>query len=203
MPNYAVQIAIFPTSNLNADAVSNNWSCEADDDSAANDAATAFIAFHQSLFSYYPATVRQSTHSYKIYNRADPIPRAPVEEGTWAFSSAPAGNPAPPEVAVCLSFQGDPESGVSQARKRGRIYFGPVETSQIDTTGRPASALRAQLISSADTLLTASNSAADWVWTVYSSVTGDSFPVTNGWVDDEFDTQRRRGRLATTRTVFP
>jgi len=30
-----------------------------------------------------------------------------------------------------------------------------------------------------------------------------NYPVANGWVDDEFDTQRRRGRLPVVRTVFP
>jgi hypothetical protein len=202
MPNYACQIVIFPTSNLNADAISNNWSCVADNVSAAGDFITSVIDCHRDMQPLYPSTVRQNNHTYKIYDRADPIPRNPVTQGTWNFATAPSGNPLPPEVSMCLSFQGTPESGVSQARKRGRIFVGPLNSVAMSTTGRPTTSAINTMVAAGQELLDESDAAATWSWQVWSASTGDSFPVVNGWVDDEFDTQRRRGRLATTRTTF-
>lgn len=202
MPTYQVQITLFPTSNLLADAVTNSWSCDADDDNAALDFANAVIDGYQTNYLFLPNTIRETGHVVKIYNRQDAPPRTPVTDANWNLPAAPTANPCPPEVALCLSFQGAPESGVSQARKRGRIYFGPNRTPSIDTNGRPTADLINALVGWGQDLLDASDTATDWTWTVYSSSTGDSVPVTNGWVDDEFDTQRRRGRVATSRTVF-
>lgn len=202
MPNYAVQIGLWPTSNLPADVVSNTWSCEADDDTAALDFANVVIDEYQANYLFFPNTIRQNGHTVKIYDRADAPPRVPVTDTTWNLTGAPTADAAPPEIALCLSFQGVPESGVSQARKRGRIFFGPNRLPSLGTNGRPTSALVTALVGIGQNILDASDAAADYTWTVYSSSTGDSFPVANGWVDDEFDIQRRRGRLAQARTTF-
>jgi hypothetical protein len=202
MPNYAVQMTLQPVSNVGADRITGNWSCEADSVSDAGDFVTALTTFYRSMQTYLPDTIALGGHQYKVYDRSDPIPRAPVIEGTWVLTSTPTSSTSPPEVCCCLSFQGDKESGVSQARKRGRIYFGPIDTQYISNTGRPETALINALVSAGDALLTESVAATGWTWCVFSASTGDSFPVTNGWVDNEFDTQRRRGRLATARTTF-
>jgi hypothetical protein len=102
-----------------------------------------------------------------------------------------------------LSFQGAPESGVSQARKRGRVFIGPLRSSLIGADGRPSPATVSLFAAEGEDLLDASNAATTWSWTVHSATTGDNSVVTNGWCDNEFDTQRRRGRIATSRTVFP
>jgi hypothetical protein len=101
-----------------------------------------------------------------------------------------------------LSFQGTPLSGTPQSRRRGRIYFGPFRTSGLNTQGRPAAGLITSLVNAGDALLAASDAAANWQWVIWSPTTGLEVGVANGWVDDEFDTQRRRGRVPTARTTF-
>ena len=202
MPNGALQVVIWPTSNLQADAAMNTWSCEYLDLAGFNKFADAVEDFYQALPAWYSGLVRQNNHTMKGYNRADPQPRAPVLERTWSFPSAPAGNALPQEVAKCVSFQGAPESGVSQARRRGRVYIGPLDVACLATDGRPINTFLAALGTAATALLAASDAATDWIWTVFSSSTGDSSPITNGWIDNAWDTQRSRGITATARQTF-
>lgn len=202
MANLELQITLFPTSNIVADAITNTWSVvtgAGDDGSAFKNAVVAFYVANLAIF---PNIVRQLNHVWKIYDRADPEPRAPTLMGTFSFASAPTGNPAPPEVSICLSFQAPQVSGVPQARQRGRVYLGPLDASIIDASGRPAVSTLTTARNAAITLLAASVAAATWDWVVWSTVNGSAAGITNGWLDDEFDTQRRRGRLATTRYVF-
>lgn len=202
MPNYSVQISLATDSGLDKDRVVNTWSCEAADDAAASDFGVAVRDVYQGLTSYLSNDIAQNGHLIKIYDRSDLPPRQPVEETTWNLTTGPSAAALPNEVALCLSFQGTPESGVSQARKRGRVFIGPLGQNTIASTGRPASAFVTDLVAEGAQLLAASTADPDWTWTVYSSTTGDSSPVVDGWVDDEYDTQRRRGREATSRTTF-
>jgi len=104
-----------------------------------------------------------------------------------------------------LSFQGERTSGQSQARRRGRVYLGPFGSSAGDTTsGRPSSGLRGGIITAAAAFGVQSQAAIEWVWGVISTA-GPSMSfseVKDGWVDDAWDTQRRRGEGATLRTTF-
>lgn len=202
MPNYAVQIVMFPASNVIEDATTNTWSCEAADSAGALLFTNAVVAFYNGIRDRFSTLTRQNNHVYKIFDRADPTPRQPVLEGLWNFTAAPTGNPLPPEVAKCLSFQGVAVSGVPQARRRGRVYLGPFNTSTLGTNGRPTTALTDDIRDDAQVLLTASKAATTWFWTVWSDTLGTGVEVDNGWVDDEWDTMRSRGRDATYRDLF-
>lgn len=203
MPEYQVQVSLKTTSALPEDYAMNNWSIRADDLAALAVATATIMDFYDAIRTYYPALIVQNGHLFKSYDRSDPVPRAPVLEETFNFTSAPTGNALPEEVACCLSFQGDVSSGIPQARNRGRVFIGPLNVSVSDTSARPSSAFRTALAGAADDLLTASDAAAAWTWVVWSTVLNSSGSITNGWVDNSFDTQRRRGRKPSTRTVFP
>lgn len=146
--------------------------------------------------------VLSGDYELNLYLLDDPEPRAPVATFTDTFSKGgPDGLPS--EVALCLSFQADPVSGQIQARRRGRIFFGPLESGAVDSEGtRPLQQLRDALCEAAERLMT--ESGADSVpWVVYSRA-GDSFAaVEGGWVDNSFDTQRRRGEAPTNRQLWP
>lgn len=200
---YLLQVTLFPTSNVPEDAVTNSWSAEVDDLTAAIAFKDAVIAEYLTARDVWPTTVRQNDHVWKLYDRDDPAPIYPADEGTWSFPVATTGDPAPPEVALCLSFQGLVVSGTPQARRRGRAYFGPLDANKIGTDGRPVAGLISDLEDFGNNLLTASNAAASWTWCVFSGASDANVPIANGWVDNEFDTQRRRGRRYTARTVFP
>lgn len=55
---------------------------------------------------------------------------------------------------------------------------------------------------SSATTLAAASLADDWGWVIWSEKLEQSFAVAGGWVDNAWDTQRRRGMPATTRTLW-
>jgi len=202
MPFYTVQAIIPTTDNVAANYATNTWTFEADDLTALGLACDALEDFYNDLDTYFSSMVRQTDFMLKCYDNTDPEPRAPVLTREFDLSSAPSGAPLPPEVSICLSFQADQVSGVPQARRRGRIYIPFVDTSTMGTDGRPTGTVVTNIASYGDTLLTASNGAATWTWLVFSRVEPGYSVISNGWVDNEYDTQRRRGRPYTSRVVF-
>lgn len=143
------------------------------------------------------------TAEVKFYNLADPQPRVPVFEDTFPLT-IPTGAPLPQEVAFVLSFQGTPQSGQSQARRRGRVYIGPLgfNAQAVAPEGRPPNALRTAVVNAGSRLRAASVADALWTWGIWSRAGLTFTAVNNGWVDDAWDTQRRRGLDPTARTTF-
>jgi hypothetical protein len=199
------QTSIGTVSNLTADYANNNtyWVV-----SSSADLPALGVAIKTAYDQWRPLmadTVRQNNHVTKFYDREDPMPRAPVLSYTWNLAVAPTSAPLPPEVSLCCSFQGEPLSGTPQSRRRGRNYLPFVDISGIDTAGRPSATAIAAAVAWGQSLLDYSDATANVTWVVASSygVPGEfDTVVTNGWVDNEFDTQRRRGRDATARTTF-
>jgi len=142
------------------------------------------------------------------------------------FEGTGAGQPLPQEVALCMSFKSADEDGPLR-RRRGRIYIGPLgeahNAEAVDGAGRPTEVLINAINFAASRLQDqASDIATEPVgsstpWVVYSRPTTDAWNathpgderlsgsfhrVTDGWVDNEWDTQRRRGLKATTRSTW-
>jgi hypothetical protein len=140
----------------------------------------------------------------KVYDMGDPVPRQPLTVFPMVtFPVAPAQTGFPDEVALVLSFQGAKVSGVPQARRRNRVYFGPVTTASAVVTSnenRPSAGIIDDLIKAADEKLAIATLGVEWI--VRSETTGVVTPVTDGWVDNSWDTQRRRGTAPSARTVF-
>ena len=115
----------------------------------------------------------------------------------------------PNEVAACVSFYDNNVAG-----QRGRIYFGPLASSAMNQTvpgdAQLAVAARNTLSTQAGLLRDKNTNAARWAVKSVSrkdgSITADDpvyRTVKSGWVDNAFDTQRRRGVKPTERHVFP
>lgn len=162
----------------------------------------------QGVDSYLSSLVNPADVTQTWYHLADPEPRQPLHK--IAIAAITTGtNVSPAEVALCMSYASLFVSGEAAARRRGRTYIGPLASSQFDTaTGRPAPGIISGVQAAAAALLASSNASADWKWVVYSRVRAEegalvpySF-VTNGWIDNEWDIQRRRGLRPTTRTTF-
>jgi hypothetical protein len=131
----------------------------------------------------------------KVYNQADAKPRPVKAFGNFVLGSAGSGGPVGVrEVALCLSYF----SERNIPRFRGRIYVGPWQSGFM--TERPNASAIAALTGLATALQGIGGPDVDWgLW----SPTRAAFSkVTAGWVDDEWDTQRSRGRRPTTRTTF-
>lgn len=167
---------------------------------------TAVTAMYQNMNTFLSSLITPSTWTYKWFDLDDPKPRVPVRTTLNTGPAATGTDAAPPEIAMCISWKAAPASGFPAGRLRNRIYIGPLSKSGLDTNGRPTTTLVTNLVNSADGLLTASQ-AAGWEWIVFSGTeVAAGFPgvfaISSGWVDNEFDTQRRRGRRPTTRSTF-
>jgi len=185
--------------------------------------------FYSDVDTYLSSNVK-STQGLRIkqYNHEDAPPRVPFSDTLGDLT--PGGFALPNEVAICVSYYQNPASGVNRRRQRGRIYFGPLTTGTMDTaTGdvRVASAVRTAIADAAhDRLINfvGATSGSTIQWCVFSRSDALGLPVgdpgpsseptyTNSelvagyhpidvvYVDDAFDTQRRRGLLATARTT--
>lgn len=114
--------------------------------------------------------------------------------------SAPTGTGLPAEVALCGSYY----AGTNSPRRRGRIYWGPLKSTagdMIEGEFRPTVAARSSLRYAMAALRTSLLSTNPWC--VYSRADDALRTITNGWVDNAFDTQRRRGLAPSARSVFP
>jgi len=217
-PRYIAQVVLDRDGALPEDRIINVMHFEGDDqaptpdrerwDELAPGLASRLVTFYQSRGPIMAATLA-GTGTIKLYDFSDPKPRIPRFEQSFTF--VPATTAFPGEVALVISFEGASEPGVNMRRRRGRIYLGPLATGAASGTYtadvRPLASRMNETVSSFVTMATGSNGAArlaifspttlsgggsvDQAWT-------DAVAV---WVDDAFDTQRRRGARATTRSL--
>jgi hypothetical protein len=92
-----------------------------------------------------------------------------------------------------------------RARHRGRVYLGPLTVQPVtpDLNGNAvvSDAFIGDIIAAWTTMNT-STIAAGWRQSVWSRRDAAIYPVAGGWVDNRFDSQRRRQTAATVRTTF-
>lgn len=204
------QVALAHDSGLPEDVTVNTFHCGAAtmNQTEQDDWAQLLDDFYNDVFTGnnvmgFLSSQISGDYTIKVYDLTDPEPRAPTSTytGAWGGIGITA---MPSEVSCCLSYQAAAISGVPQARRRGRLFIGPLaQTAQSGTTvPRPATGLIATLCETADSFRVAAV-ALGLPWVVHSRVLGTGANVTNGWVDNAFDTQRRRGEAATARTLWP
>lgn len=156
---------------------------------------------HGSLASHLPDFLTTAA-KIKVYHSAEAEPRTPHERDYTLANIAP-GTHLPTEVAACLSFYANKNT----ATTRGRVFLGPLKASASFTapnsTPRVATSFR-DLVSAAAVRMSGSGDGLHWCTRNVNTSTGVTTwsAVTAGWVDDAFDTQRRRGIKASARTVW-
>jgi hypothetical protein len=148
---------------------------------------------------------RSGIWEIKMYDLEDAKPRAPIRDSfPTAFTTGATAYPS--EVSLCLSYQAQRLSGFAQASRRGRLYIGPLSTATgVSTTGIPvttANGIVATLAAAGTAMAGKSPTTNGFVWCIYSPKFNTGAVVTDGWVDNAFDTQRRRGLKATSRTLW-
>jgi hypothetical protein len=148
----------------------------------------------------------------RSYSLADSKPRSPRAESGWTLQDAATGvgsGALPREVAICLSYRGEYDSGVRQSSRRGRIFIGPLIIGSSSTsTGEIEATLPVRM----------SQNIARFFEESYATGTGpgggqtaravqwsrkrqEYSDVIECFVDNEFDTQRRRQLDATFRST--
>jgi len=125
---------------------------------------------------------------------------------TWTLTSSAYNDCLPFEVALACSYY-SLQPGVPRGRSRGRIYIGPLNygagtiTLHSGAPPTPASSFMEELGTAAAELHGALGS-YDVTWGVYSRVDEVLYPIEHGYIDNEFDTQRRRQVDATDRQLW-
>jgi len=211
-----VQVSLLNDSTLPGDVAMNTFHFRTPgtvEDSADEISAlleTFYNAFDQDLSSGLTGVTNLA-----FFDLEQAAPRVPVATDTFTLTVG-LGTQLPGEVALVLSFQGPRVSGFPQARRRGRLFIGPLDGDTITAgTGdaRPSSAAITRITDAADAL--ASSTVTPGLdWCVFSPTTAGPEPwssgelndafvtITNGWMDNAFDTVRSRGLGATARTLW-
>lgn len=141
---------------------------------------------------------------YKIYDVDTATgTMTPVAGGVHIPLTIPAalsGISMPNEVALCLTYGGVTPL-IPLARQRGRVYFGPFQN-ELDEDGdnRPDPSERLQR-DIAEAYLNCLTAELDLSvsHSVYSRVDRELYAIAGAYVDNEWDTQRRRGLPSTNR----
>lgn len=195
-------------SGMSEDQYVNNFYFLADDDkvAAADDIAAALIDFYDTpgpaypINAYYHPCVSNLT-TFKIYKMTDAKPREPLVRTHTTTATRANGQGIPEEAAICLSFSA---ASPHTPRRRGRVYIGPLNVGVVeeDVSSKASyvkAAVRADFAAAAVRL----SAHVDAGWLTHSSMAGGSFAeVVTGWIDDAFDTQRRRGQAARSRYTW-
>lgn len=215
---------IMPNDNANpADSVMNTWHFKTDDTGTPAEEATDCLAYLDQFYdgiSPFLSSFLAGNWTAKVFDLSDPEPRVPVWEQAGSLGTLSGGNDLPCEIACCLSFQAERISGLPQARRRGRVYIGPLSLSAgalvpDESAGDMIvnSGFRASLASQAAQLAgvkIGGASGSAFAWCTFSQRTVDlggtlaeaSNNVTDGWIDVAVDIQRRRGHAPGTRTLW-
>lgn len=213
-----IQASLASKSMLPEDAAVNVWhftSLGTDRASNTNAMDAALDTFYTSLADIFCANTLTGDWTFKAYDLADPEPRTPFATYAHTGATLTTGDGLPTECAVCLSIEGVAGSGFNMRRRRGRLYIGPLSNGVSTTvTGYVYVSPTAMgiIMDAAEELRSAGG--LDFVWSVYSPTAAGPTPdaaailaattyVDHGWIDNAFDTQRRRGTVASTRAVFP
>jgi hypothetical protein len=204
----SLQVVTPALSGETKDACTNVWHAEtsgAPSSAVAAEFATEVVKVYKDMQSHLSPLMAWSLMFYKAYDLAQPKPRTPIGTGTMGWSGTSGVAALPTECAVCLSFYANPTSGVSQRRRRGRIYIGPLSVQSLNEPDGRLEVLTHQTLRTAGAnLRIASDASSTWSWAVVSMATGTpvAYVVNSGWVDNAYDTQRRRGLRSTTRSTF-
>lgn len=146
---------------------------------------------------------------YDLTGHLDGSPHgSPLYTRSFTLGSE-ANSELPSEVAACLSFHSDlsgllEHSGSTRpaARRRGRVYIGPLnDLGNTNATSQPMlnDSIRDCLSAAAITLAGAVSAG----WRVWSRAGSALYgPIVGGWIDNAYDTQRRRGPEFTARTLY-
>lgn len=132
------------------------------------------------------------TYGVKIYDALKPKPNPPLT--TRQFGSTFSASTKMREVSLCLSYY----STYNRPRYRGRLFV-PGELISGALGLRPTTQQITDALNFRLALTTGLPPNTNWI--VYSKTAGQSYGVSNCWVDDEWDVQRSRGLRSTTRQL--
>lgn len=226
-----VKLVVPHNTGLPEDAITNSFAIKpttGDRNTAATAFTTELKTFYDSLGGYKSSQMNWAGATAEYVDLLDPRPRTPYRTDPVALLvGAGTYYDVPAEVAMCISYMAPAVSGENPRRRRGRVYIGPLAfLTAADSPVIPATIINGVLPAWLD--LT-TNPAYNFC--VYSRYNHHAVPVgrnineklpngdpvfpevpdalpnsfqvaTRFWMDNAWDTQRRRGPKATSRTFI-
>lgn len=215
--------AIGVDTTLSEDIVTNTWHFRHENADAnvtpqdsANDVVDQLEVFYQGIDDLlFPSTVG-NTITVRVYNIEDAQPRVPLLTRNIAIVPS-VEVPLPHEVAIALSMKSDVASGQNPARRRGRVFLGPiartalgVEDNRVVVTEFVRNSIRDRAVEAFGTANGGPLNAEDPKLHIYSrttdiqgaSVPDSFFRVNTIEIDNAVDTIRSRGHDRTAKTTL-
>jgi hypothetical protein len=194
-------------------------SSNVDDRQALLDASVAFIAsFRTFIDGLMPSALFTSAPllHYLQFDMLEAEPRAAVAEGDAGAGALSGSQPLPEECSMVLTLDSPHVSGQSQRRRRGRMYLPTFTVDALDATTSTIwdqsvidvvttwipDAIAALEDADCNLVIFSRVEAAEDGGTLLQQARAGATVVTRGWVDNEPDTQRRRGRDGGTRSAW-
>lgn len=213
MSIYRAQVVLPFFTNLPEDVITNTFHFEATTgatpEQVSTDVTPHISAFYRDGYggagiAFY---INKANAHINWYNLSNPEPRVPFTAPLDLAALSFGNSNVPTEVALCLSFQGVPLSGVPQSRRRGRVFIGGIPQNTIDPSignnfPRWITSYAVGWGQSAEENLRVLSVPTEANWVVWSPTTQEAVEVNNGWVDNSPDTQRRRSVGATQRNIW-
>lgn len=212
-----VQVTLESASGLPEDGSMNVWHFSSTDPVPdADDILDVLNTFYSDIAAIYSENTITGDGEMKFFDLLDVPPRIPVATSTFTITGMGDADALPTECAITLSMQGEPESGVNQRRRRGRLFLGPLDQGVSTTAAGLVRVTTATTITIGEAANVVRNAGTllSFKWIVFSPTTAGAPPwdagdlsgaqaiVDNGWVDNAFDTQRRRGTRPDVRTLW-
>lgn len=211
MPSYYVAVKMPCTTGLPRDTVQNGFAFQTAGVDPPAEAAAILIALEDfyngsppglpSISDYIAPTVNRPGVTVEIFEIGAGNVLTPIDEFDFTLGASSSGEALPLEVAVCCSF--GVVTGVDQLKdptQRGRVYLGPLGTNALDHSGG-LPVVRDLFVGAISESGGRLRDAAVG-WSVWSRKNAALTVVTGGFVNNEFDTQRRRQVDATARLPF-
>lgn len=219
---WRIQSTLPYLSGLPGDVVVNTWTFVGDGPTDYTLAAGWLGTFYNTIGPVLSSIVSRDTdvvtHDVYDLSRARPNPPIATFQDTIPAKTSGYIN-MPLEVAMVGSFQASPAAGEVQARRRGRVYLGPLAVDPALTDlGTPSSTLVTLIQGAFQALFDSSEGSSLCRWAQWSPTNAGGWmipgqsgppnldngvsPIHDGWVDNEWDTQRRRAIEATSRSTF-
>lgn len=209
MANLIVQTIFESATGLPADSIVNttSWTGSLSDLDNIRDILVDFYAVQapdaQNTILYWMSNEAISGNvTIKIYDRDDPKPRQPIEifESDLSEGLGPE-DMLPTECAIVVSYQASRIAGLPQNRRRNRFYMGGFGVEANDN-GRINPGLVETILFASKEMLNAASASVDKSLIVWSGYYETGYTIDNGWVDNAWDSQRRRGLKSTARGAF-
>lgn len=191
MANYDIQVALHSSTGLPENDCVNvlHYEINAPDtvEGTCDDIAAAYVLLNPILGDVVGATIKVYTPGAN--------PGGPDFQKDYATVTGEQNGVR--EVACCLSYATVDDPDASTARRRGRIYVGPLDSSTMQSQ-RPDSGMRDFVLDFGEALASA-GSASNTTWLMYSQTDAVYVKIESIYVDDAWDVQRRRGLAPTMR----